>query len=321
MTVIPSAGFVSHLGDRKVGAPVQVARPAAGPTCRSSCDVTLQVQDSDAAGVIIDLIRIAAIARRRGETGFPVAATTLLKSPALVEDPLRQGDPRVGAARGSGCQRDVMSDLVSVDLLARVKHIPVEVLTGFGLLTFPAEVSYRIPDAGRWARPGQASLADHRPDRVDLRGLRSAPRLLGVRKPGVRRAARAAGRVPVDPLVPGVRGHTRFARSPGVDVLRRGSPSASTPRTARSVAAWTMAHRADGVATGAMLTRAHDLWTPSADDGHAGDGPTRTHAPDSRRSQGSNRPERGSRPESMRRRRSPWSRARRGGSARPPWTG
>ncbi|CAM5645698.1 inositol-3-phosphate synthase [Streptomyces fumanus] len=91
VTVIPSAGFVSHLGDRKVAHLSIEARGWADMPVK--LDVTLQVQDSsNAAGVIIDLIRIAAIARRRGETGFPVAATTLLKSPALVEDPLRQGD-------------------------------------------------------------------------------------------------------------------------------------------------------------------------------------------------------------------------------------
>ncbi|CAM5644966.1 Inositol-3-phosphate synthase OS=Streptomyces fumanus OX=67302 GN=GCM10018772_38550 PE=3 SV=1 [Streptomyces fumanus] len=91
VTVIPSAGFVSHLGDRKVAHLSIEARGWADMPVK--LDVTLQVQDSsNAAGVIIDLIGIAAIARRRGETGFPVAATTLLKSPTLVEDPLRQGD-------------------------------------------------------------------------------------------------------------------------------------------------------------------------------------------------------------------------------------
>ncbi|WP_432038869.1 inositol-3-phosphate synthase [Streptomyces cucumeris] len=90
VTVIPSAGFVSHLGDRKVAHMSVEARGWADMPVR--LDVTLQVQDSsNAAGVIIDLVRIAAVARRRGEGGFPVAATPLLKSPTLVEDPLLQG--------------------------------------------------------------------------------------------------------------------------------------------------------------------------------------------------------------------------------------
>ncbi|MFF2374981.1 hypothetical protein ACFVUW_11425 [Streptomyces xiamenensis] len=89
VTVIPSAGFVTHLNDRKVAHMSIEARGWADMPVR--LDVTLQVQDSsNAAGVIIDLVRIAAIARRRGETGFPVAATSLLKSPTLMEDPLRQ---------------------------------------------------------------------------------------------------------------------------------------------------------------------------------------------------------------------------------------
>ncbi|CAM5644918.1 putative protein OS=Streptomyces fumanus OX=67302 GN=GCM10018772_38560 PE=4 SV=1 [Streptomyces fumanus] len=44
-----------------------------------------------------------------------------------------------------------MSDLVSVDLLARVKHIPVEVLTGFGLRDIPGggvRIAYPTPDGG-----------------------------------------------------------------------------------------------------------------------------------------------------------------------------
>ena len=90
VTVIPSAGFVPHLGDRKVAHMSIEARGWAKMPVR--LDVTLQVQDSsNAAGVIIDLIRIAAVARERGEGGFPVAATALLKSPRLVAEPVPLG--------------------------------------------------------------------------------------------------------------------------------------------------------------------------------------------------------------------------------------
>ncbi|MGH3696132.1 MAG: inositol-3-phosphate synthase [Pseudonocardiaceae bacterium] len=90
VTVIPSAGFVSHLQDRKVAHISVEARGWADMPVK--LDVTLQVQDSsNAAGVIIDLVRIAAVARERGEGGFPVAATPLLKSPKLVDEPVRQG--------------------------------------------------------------------------------------------------------------------------------------------------------------------------------------------------------------------------------------
>jgi myo-inositol-1-phosphate synthase len=89
VTVVPSAGFVPHLEDRKVGLMSFEALGWANMPVK--LDVTLQVQDSsNAAGVIIDLIRIAVIARRRREGGFPIAATPLLKSPPIVEEPQRQ---------------------------------------------------------------------------------------------------------------------------------------------------------------------------------------------------------------------------------------
>jgi myo-inositol-1-phosphate synthase len=85
VTVVPSAGFVPYLADRKVGLMSVEGRGWANMPVK--IDVQLQVQDSsNAAGVIIDLVRIAALARERGEGGFPVAATPLLKSPHLVED-------------------------------------------------------------------------------------------------------------------------------------------------------------------------------------------------------------------------------------------
>ena len=79
--VIPSAGFVSHLRDHKVGMLNIEAVGWAGTA--ASVDLKLKVQDSsNAAGVIIDLIRIGAAARRLGLGGFPAAAARILKSPA-----------------------------------------------------------------------------------------------------------------------------------------------------------------------------------------------------------------------------------------------
>lgn len=78
--VIPSAGFIAHLRDNKVAyLNVEGAGWANTPI---SIDLKLKVQDSsNAAGVIIDLIRIAAISLRRREGGFPAAAARILKSP------------------------------------------------------------------------------------------------------------------------------------------------------------------------------------------------------------------------------------------------
>lgn len=78
--VIPSAGFISHLCDNKVAyLNIEGAGWAGTPI---SIDLKLKVQDSsNAAGVIIDLIRIAAVSLRRREGGFPAAAARILKSP------------------------------------------------------------------------------------------------------------------------------------------------------------------------------------------------------------------------------------------------
>jgi len=79
--VIPSAGFVPHLKDNKVAILNIEGLGWAGMPV--SLDLKLKVQDSsNAAGVIIDLIRIAAAARRAGLGGFAAAATRRLKSPA-----------------------------------------------------------------------------------------------------------------------------------------------------------------------------------------------------------------------------------------------
>jgi myo-inositol-1-phosphate synthase len=79
--VIPSAGYVSHLRDNKVAMLNIEGLGWAGTPV--SLDLKLKVQDSsNAAGVIIDLIRIAAAARRAGLGGFSPAAVRVLKSPA-----------------------------------------------------------------------------------------------------------------------------------------------------------------------------------------------------------------------------------------------
>jgi myo-inositol-1-phosphate synthase len=80
--VIPSAGFVAHLEDHKVAYLNIEGLGWAGTPL--SLDLKLKVQDSsNAAGVIIDLIRIGAASRRNGVRGFPAAATSVLKSPPL----------------------------------------------------------------------------------------------------------------------------------------------------------------------------------------------------------------------------------------------
>ncbi|GHE29845.1 myo-inositol-1-phosphate synthase [Streptosporangium violaceochromogenes] len=78
--VVPSAGYVPLLHDNKVAyVNVEGVGWAATPV---SLDLKLRVQDSsNAAGVIIDLVRIAAAARRTGDKGFITAAAALLKSP------------------------------------------------------------------------------------------------------------------------------------------------------------------------------------------------------------------------------------------------
>lgn len=80
--IIPSAGFVPHLNDRKV-AYVNVSGRGWADT-PMLIDLKLEVQDSsNAAGVIIDLIRIAGTMQRLGESGFSSAAASFLKSPPL----------------------------------------------------------------------------------------------------------------------------------------------------------------------------------------------------------------------------------------------
>lgn len=78
--IIPSGGYIRSLGDQKVGVMKINGRGWAG--AKVTLDVTLAVQDSsNAAGVIIDLIRIGALARDAGVGGFVDGAGYLLKSP------------------------------------------------------------------------------------------------------------------------------------------------------------------------------------------------------------------------------------------------
>ncbi|HVK20203.1 MAG TPA: hypothetical protein VM677_02470 [Actinokineospora sp.] len=79
--VIPSAGYVSHLRDNKVAYVNVEARGWANTPV--TVELRLKVQDSsNAAGVIIDLIRVAAAAKRAGLSGYIEAVTLQLKSPA-----------------------------------------------------------------------------------------------------------------------------------------------------------------------------------------------------------------------------------------------
>ncbi|MFI6271851.1 inositol-3-phosphate synthase [Micromonospora zamorensis] len=73
-------GYLPHLRSQKV-AHLNIEARGWGETV-VSLDVKLKVDDpSGAAGVNIDLIRIAASALRNGHGGHPAQATTLLKSP------------------------------------------------------------------------------------------------------------------------------------------------------------------------------------------------------------------------------------------------
>lgn len=80
--IIPSAAYIPHLGDQKIAV---VNIEAVGWGDRPiSLNLTLKVQDSsNAAGVIIDLVRIAAASLRAGTRGFPIAAMAVLKSPPV----------------------------------------------------------------------------------------------------------------------------------------------------------------------------------------------------------------------------------------------
>lgn len=80
VTVVPAGAFVPYLGDQKV-AHLQIAGIGwAGTPVR--IEVNLAVQDSsNAAGVIIDLVRLAARGPSYDGEVFPIAAGTLLKSP------------------------------------------------------------------------------------------------------------------------------------------------------------------------------------------------------------------------------------------------
>ena len=73
-------GYLPHLRSQKV-AHLNIEAQGWGQTA-VSLDVKLKVDDpSGAAGVNIDLIRIAASALRNGHGGHPAQATSLLKSP------------------------------------------------------------------------------------------------------------------------------------------------------------------------------------------------------------------------------------------------
>ncbi|MET8279625.1 inositol-3-phosphate synthase [Micromonospora sp. NPDC005174] len=73
-------GYLPHLGSQKV-AHLNIEAQGWGETA-VSLDVKLTVHDpSGAAGVNIDLVRVAASARRDGRGGYCAEATSLLKSP------------------------------------------------------------------------------------------------------------------------------------------------------------------------------------------------------------------------------------------------
>lgn len=84
--IIPSAGYIPSLGDHKVA--FMKINGLGWGGAKVVLDVTLTVLDSsNAAGVIIDLIRVAALARDAGIGGFVDGAGYLLKSPPDASAP------------------------------------------------------------------------------------------------------------------------------------------------------------------------------------------------------------------------------------------
>jgi myo-inositol-1-phosphate synthase len=82
--VIPSGGYLAQLYDNKISMMNIEGRGWGGTSL--SIDLRLKVQDSsNAAGVIIDLIRYAAAAVRDRRGGFVEGARSLLKSPPPLE--------------------------------------------------------------------------------------------------------------------------------------------------------------------------------------------------------------------------------------------
>ena len=82
--VIPSGGYLAQLYDNKISMMNIEGRGWGGTSL--SIDLRLKVQDSsNAAGVIIDLVRYAAAAVRDRRGGFVEGARSLLKSPPPLE--------------------------------------------------------------------------------------------------------------------------------------------------------------------------------------------------------------------------------------------
>lgn len=88
--VVPSAGYLSQLRDNKVSMMNIEGRGWGGTPL--AIDVRLKVQDSsNAAGVIIDLVRIAGAAIRARHGGFVETARKCLKSPPGTRTQLEDG--------------------------------------------------------------------------------------------------------------------------------------------------------------------------------------------------------------------------------------
>jgi myo-inositol-1-phosphate synthase len=84
--VIPSGGYLAQLKDNKISM-MNIEGHGWGGTALS-VDLRLKVQDSsNAAGVIIDLVRLAGAATRNKQGGFVEGGRSLLKSPPQVEIP------------------------------------------------------------------------------------------------------------------------------------------------------------------------------------------------------------------------------------------
>lgn len=148
VTVVPSAGFISHLGDRKVG---HMAFEGVGwANMPVRLEVRLEVHDSsNASGVIVDLVRIAAVAQRQRAGGFALAAAPLLKSPPILGDPVQQDGVAQRMLRELGGNPELAGRL-SISALAAAMAVPADALRSLGLSNchVGVRVAYRLPDGG-----------------------------------------------------------------------------------------------------------------------------------------------------------------------------
>lgn len=142
--VVPSAGYIAHLKDNKV-AILNIEAAGWGGT-PISVDLKLKVQDSsNAAGVIIDLIRIAAAAGRKKLGGFHNAASPLLKSPPFGHGP-DESMAADSALRGLAARDETASAAAAAVRIGIVAYDGVDELDLVGVYAPLAKVASTSPD-------------------------------------------------------------------------------------------------------------------------------------------------------------------------------